>query len=89
MLKIRLRRVGAKKAPSYRIVVAHSTSPRDGAFKEIIGFYNPLKDPPEIRVDEEKALLWLRRGAQPSEPVAGILSKLKLLERVKANEGAH
>ncbi len=89
MLKIRLRRVGAKKAPSYRIVVADSRSPRDGRFKEIIGFYDPLRDPPEVRLDEEKAILWLRRGAQPSQPVAGFLKKLKVLERVKANEGAH
>ena len=89
MLRIRLRRVGAKKAPNYRIVVADVKSPRDGAFREIIGFYNPLKDPPEIRIDEEKAIEWMRKGAQPSEPVARILNKLNVMERVKADEGTH
>lgn len=89
MLRIRLRRVGAKKAPNYRIVVADIKAPRDGAFREIIGFYNPLKDPPEIRLDEEKAIEWMRKGAQPSEPVARILNKLNVMERVKADEGTH
>ena len=89
MLRIRLRRVGAKKAPSYRIVVADAKSPRDGAFKEIIGFYDPLKDPPEVRLDEEKAAQWLREGAQPSDPVARILAKRDLIERVTADEGTH
>ena len=79
--------MGAKKAPSYRIVIADSRAPRDGAFHEIIGFYDPLQDPPELRVDEAKALHWLRRGAQPSEPVARILNKFSLMERVKADEG--
>ena len=89
MLRIRLRRVGAKKAPNYRIVVADVKAPRDGAFHEIIGFYNPLKDPPEVRIDEEKAIHWIRRGAQPSEPVARILNKLNVMQRVKADEGTH
>ena len=88
MLRIRLRRGGAKKAPSYRIVVADSRAPRGGAFREIIGFYDPLPDPPQIRIDEDKALFWLRRGAQPSEPVARILNKLNVLERLKAHDGA-
>ncbi len=87
MLKIRLRRVGAKKAPAYRIVVADSNAPRNGAFKEIIGFYDPMRDPPEIRINEEKAREWMRLGAQPSEPVARILKKLSLTERAKASEG--
>ncbi len=87
MLRIRLRRIGAKKAPCYRIVVADSRAPRDGAFREIIGFYDPMKDPPDLRIDEEKALRGLRVGAQPSEPVARILDKFSLMERVKANEG--
>ncbi|MCL0101787.1 30S ribosomal protein S16 [Dehalococcoidia bacterium] len=87
MLRIRLRRMGAKKAPSYRIVVADIKAPRDGAFHEIIGFYDPMQDPPDVRVDEGKALRWLRQGAQPSEPVARILNKFNLMERVKANEG--
>ncbi|MBF8299594.1 MAG: ribosomal protein [Dehalococcoidia bacterium] len=87
MLRIRLRRVGAKKRPSYRIVIADSKSPRDGAFLEVVGTYDPMQDPPAIRLDEEKALHWLRQGAQPSEPVARILTKLSLTERVKASEG--
>ena len=89
MLRIRLRRVGAKKAPSYRIVVADSKAPRDGAFREVIGFYNPLPDPPEVRIDGEKAQFWLRRGAQPSEPVARILDWMNIVKRVKADEGTH
>ncbi len=87
MLKIRLRRVGAKKAPSYRIVVADSKSPRNGAFKEIIGFYDPMRDPPEMRLNEEKALHWLRCGAQPSGPVARILKKLNVSPKVQPPEG--
>ena len=86
MLRIRLRRVGAKQAPSYRIVVADSSSPRDGAFKEIIGFYDPMKDPPEVRIDQERALRWLRQGAQPSGPVARILKKAGEAQGVKAGE---
>jgi len=89
MVRIRLRRVGGRKAPSYRIVVADSGAPRNGAFLENIGFYDPMRDPPEIRLDQEKATLWLRRGAQPSEPVARILKKLSAVERVKADEGTH
>ncbi len=89
MVKIRLRRMGAKNQPSYRIVVADARSPRNGAFIENIGFYNTMTDPPSIKVDEEKVLFWLRRGAQPSESVARILSKFKVMERVKANEGTN
>ena len=73
MLRIRLRRVGAKKFPSYRIVVADSKSPRDGRFNEIIGTYDPMKDPPAIRIDQARAAHWIERGAQPSEPVARFL----------------
>ena len=89
MLRIRLRRVGAKHFPSYRIVVADSKSPRDGRFNEIIGTYDPMKDPPEVRLNEEKAIHFLRNGAQPSEPVARILKKLNVIERVKGSEGTH
>ena len=88
MLKIRLRRVGMKKAPNYRIVIADSAAPRDGAFKEVIGFYNPLPDPPVVEIDEEKASYWLQRGAQPSDPVARILKQRNLLTAVTSNEGA-
>jgi small subunit ribosomal protein S16 len=72
MLKIRLRRVGARKQPSYRIVVAESTAPRDGKFVESIGSYNPRTDPETVRIQEERALHWLSVGAQPTESVARI-----------------
>ena len=75
MLKIRLRRMGAKKAPFYRIVVADSRSPRDGAFVEEIGYYNPTSDPAEIKVDNEKAQQWIKNGAQPTDTVRGLLKK--------------
>ncbi len=71
--KIRLRRMGAKKAPFYRVVVADSRSPRDGRFIEEIGYYNPIADPTEIKIDEEKALKWLSTGAEPSETVKQLL----------------
>ena len=75
MLKIRLRRMGAKKAPFYRIVVADSRSPRDGAFVEEIGYYNPTSDPAELKVDNEKAAQWIKNGAQPTDTVLGLLKK--------------
>ena len=78
-VKIRLRRMGAKKAPFYRIVVADSRYPRDGRFIEEIGTYNPLIDPPEIKVDEEKAKQWISTGAQPTDTVRAILKKSGVL----------
>ena len=84
MVRIRLRRMGKKKKPSYRVVVADSRSPRDGAFIETIGHYNPLTDPPTILIDEEKALKWLRQGAQPTERVLALLSKLGIMDKFKA-----
>ncbi|MBE5785374.1 MAG: 30S ribosomal protein S16 [Clostridia bacterium] len=75
MLKIRLRRMGAKKAPFYRIVVADSRAPRDGAFVEEIGYYNPIANPAEIKVDVEKAQQWIKNGAQPTDTVRGLLKK--------------
>ena len=72
-VKIRLRRMGQKKAPFYRIVVADSRSPRDGRFIEEIGYYDPTKEPSEIRVDEEAAKKWLVNGAQPTQTVEKIL----------------
>ena len=72
-VKIRLRRMGQKKAPFYRIVVADSKSPRDGRFIEEIGYYDPTKEPSEIRVDEEAAQKWLANGAQPTQAVEKIL----------------
>ena len=71
--KIRLRRMGAKKAPFYRVVVADSRSPRDGRFIEEIGYYNPISEPAEIKINEEKVLKWLQTGAQPSETVKQLL----------------
>lgn len=76
MVRIRLRRVGRKKQPSYRIVVADSRSPRDGRYIEIIGFYNPRTQPATMTLKEERALYWLSQGAQPSEPVQRILDKV-------------
>jgi small subunit ribosomal protein S16 len=75
LVKIRLRRVGAKKKPSYRLVVADSRAPRDGAFIEVIGHYNPLTNPATIIVDSEKALSWLSQGAQPTATASRLLLK--------------
>ena len=83
MVKIRLRRVGAKNSPSYRLVAADSRSPRDGAFITIIGHYNPLTDPETVAIDEEKALHWLRQGAQPTATAARLLSKAGIMEKFK------
>ena len=75
MVKIRLRRMGAKKAPYYRIVVADSHFPRDGRFIEEIGTYNPLPEPAEIKVDSERALAWIKNGAQPTDTVKNLLKR--------------
>ena len=75
MVKIRLRRMGAKKAPYYRIVVADSHFPRDGRFIEEIGTYNPLAEPSEIKVDSERALTWIKNGAQPTDTVKNLLKR--------------
>lgn len=79
MVKIRLRRMGAKKAPYYRIVVADSRSPRDGRCIEEIGAYNPLTEPATITVDSEKAKTWIQNGAQPTDTVRGMLKKAGVL----------
>jgi len=81
MLKIRLRRVGGKKQPSYRIVVAESTAPRDGKFVENIGFYNPRTEPETIQVKEDRVLYWLSVGAQPTDTLKRLLSKIGTLDR--------
>ena len=73
VLKIRLRRTGAKKQPRYRVVVAESSAPRDGAFVEILGWYNPQADPAQVVINTEKAAEWIKRGAQPSDRVAYLL----------------
>ncbi len=84
MLRIRLRRTGARNQPSYRVVVADSRAARDGAFVDHLGHYNPRTDPPTIVIDEEKALKWLRQGAKPSEAVERMLRNMGTLEKVKA-----
>lgn len=81
MVKIRLRRVGAKNRPMYRVVVADSRSARDGSFIETIGHYNPLADPAIFDIDEDKALKWLGNGAQPTETVSSLLRRLGILEK--------
>ena len=75
MVKIRLRRMGAKKAPFYRVIVADSRSPRDGRFIEEIGTYDPLPDPATIQIDMERANYWIANGAQPTDTVRGLLKK--------------
>jgi small subunit ribosomal protein S16 len=85
MVKIRLSRVGKKKQPSYRLVVADVKSPRDGDFIEIIGHYNPRTEPATIVIDEEKARKWLSRGAQPTERVSILLGKAGITEMPKIN----
>ncbi len=74
-VKIRLRRMGAKKAPFYRVVVADSRYPRDGRFIEEIGTYNPMVEPAEVKIDAEKAKTWLKNGAQPTDTVKSLLKK--------------
>ena len=79
-VKMRLRRMGAKKAPFYRVIVADSRSPRDGRFIEEIGYYNPLTNPAEIKIDAEKAKTWLSNGAQPTETVKSLLKKSGIVD---------
>ena len=81
-VKIRLKRMGAKKAPFYRVVVADSRSPRDGRFIEEIGTYNPVTQPAQINIDEAKAIKWLQTGAQPSDTVRNLFSKTGILKKV-------
>ena len=79
-VKIRLRRMGQKKAPFYRVVVADSRCPRDGRFIEEIGYYNPLTEPAEIKIDAEKAKKWIANGAQPTETVKSLLKKSGIVD---------
>jgi small subunit ribosomal protein S16 len=79
--------MGRRNRPFYRVVVADSRSPRDGKFIELIGHYNPLTDPETISIDEEKALKWLRYGAQPSDTVRSLLGKLGIMDKVKPTSG--
>ena len=80
MVKMRLRRMGAKKAPFYRVVVADSRYPRDGRFIEEIGYYNPQTEPAEIKLDADKAKEWLAKGAQPTETVKSLLKKSGIVD---------
>ena len=80
MVKMRLRRMGAKKAPFYRVVVADSRYPRDGRFIEEVGYYNPQTEPAEIKIDADKAKAWLAKGAQPTETVKSLLQKSGIVD---------
>lgn len=81
-VKIRMTRMGAKKKPFYRLVVADSRSPRDGKFIDIIGFYNPVVEPVQIKIDEEKATKWLNTGAQPTDTVKALFKKHGIYEKL-------
>ncbi len=80
-VKLRLKRMGAKKRPFYRIVAADSRSPRDGSFIEVVGTYNPISEPAEIKVNEELAIKWLKNGAQPTDTVRSLLSKQGVMKK--------
>ncbi|OEF98569.1 30S ribosomal protein S16 [Desulfuribacillus alkaliarsenatis] len=80
-VKIRLKRIGAKKAPFYRVVVSDARSPRDGRFIEEIGTYNPVTQPAQVNVKEDRALYWLQTGAQPSDTVRNLFSKLGIMQK--------
>lgn len=84
-VKIRLKRMGAKKRPFYRLVVADSRAARDGAFIDTLGYYNPIADPIELNIDEEKALDWLQKGAQPSDTARSLLKKSGVMEKFAAS----
>ena len=79
-VKMRLRRMGAKKAPTYRVIIADSRSPRDGRFIEEIGYYNPMTNPAEIKIDADKAKKWIANGAQPTETVKSLLKKSGIVD---------
>lgn len=84
-VKIRLRRMGSKKAPFYRVVVADSRYPRDGRFIEEIGYYNPVSDPKVVEIDGEKAKAWIAKGAQPTDGVVRLLENEGIIERTEKN----
>jgi small subunit ribosomal protein S16 len=88
MVKIRLRRVGAKKQPSYRVIVSDQRSARDGRFIEIIGHYNPRSEPETVVIDEDRALYWLSQGAQPTEAVDRMLRNAGIIEKLEAAKAA-
>ncbi|MCK8058091.1 MULTISPECIES: 30S ribosomal protein S16 [unclassified Fusibacter] len=82
-VKIRMKRMGSNKKPFYRVIVADSRSPRDGRFIEELGFYNPLTEPAEIKINEERAIKWLKDGAQPTETVKMLLTKEGIIQKFK------
>jgi small subunit ribosomal protein S16 len=87
-VKIRLKRMGKKKAPSYRVVVAEASSPRDGRIIANIGWYNPRTEPSTVVIDEEKALKWLHHGAQPTDSVTSLLKRTGILDRFQTAKEA-
>ena len=80
-VKLRLKRMGKKKSPFYRVVAADSRSPRDGAFIEVVGTYNPVMNPAEVKIDEELAIKWLKIGAQPTDTVRSLLKQTGVLKK--------
>ncbi len=86
-VKLRLKRMGAKKRPFYRVVAADSRSPRDGKFIEVVGTYNPLTEPAEIKIDEDKALKWLSEGAKPSDTVRDLFRKQGIMTKFHNQKG--
>lgn len=86
---IRLRRMGRKKKPSYRVIVADERNPRQGKFVDNLGYYDPMQDPIQIEIDEEKALIWLNEGAKPSGTVRSLMSKVGILQKFHEQRQAH
>ena len=82
-VKMRLKRMGSKQMPFYRIVITDSRNPRDGKANDEIGYYNPVKEPAELKIDEEKAMKWLRQGAQPTDTVKNLLTKVGVWSKIK------
>ena len=87
-VKLRLKRMGSKKSPFYRIVAADSRSPREGRIIESLGYYNPTKNPAEVKIDAELAMKWLNNGAQPSDTVRNLLSKDGIMKRFHEEKNA-
>ncbi len=81
-VKLRLKRMGTKKRPFYRVVAADSRSPRDGRIIETVGTYNPITEPAEVKIDEEKAMTWLANGAEPTDTVRDLLKRQGILEKI-------
>ena len=86
-VKLRLKRMGSKKAPFYRVVAADSRSPRDGRFIETVGTYNPISEPAEVKIDEEKAMKWLSEGAIPTDTVKNLLSQVGIMKKFHETKG--